>query len=517
MKFLIKLLNKYKKHKKNNQIFKLLGIQMPNKSVFNDKEKTLKLFSINCNDLAQCCIDSDKVFAEIVGDLSSRKETQIHNVYKRLAFDFRIRGRTDLYVFYLEKSLKLVKDLRTIDSLFHALVLAPDIRDSDFKNAALLSKIVCGETRKPHKMQNIREKQKINIGYTCCYFYHLGSRIHCLPLMKSHNRDRFNVFAFSDSDGVDESGVADKWICTKDLSDDEFSRVVKESQIDILVELNGRGDYNRFGSFRNRVAPIQVSFGNFPATSGADYVDCCIADKNAIEEKLDEFFSEKVYTFKKVGVDFELCWPDNFFPDVTDIPSAKNGYVTYGCFGGTLKINVPLIQKWIKLMEMDSTGLLYIKSSPMSDPDVLNAYYNLFEMYGMDMKRLKLEGGEGHKTMLEKYSLLDVALDTFPYSGGNTSLEALWQGVPVITLSGKRWASCITTGFYKTMELDRFTTTTWDEYLKRAISIGKNEKYRTEFRKQSRRIMKESELLNIKSYTSDIEESYEKMVLEFTH
>ena len=333
--------------------------------------------------------------------------------------------------------------------------------------------------------------------------------------MKYHDRDKFEIFSFSDNVTPDENNVADHWICTKDLSDKEYFQLARDYEIDILVELNGRGGHNRFNVFEMRAAPIQISFGNFPAPTGLTNVDCTLADGNAFRRDEKEMFLEKVYLFNRVGVDFEECWPKNFFPPQSLPPSPDKGFITFACFGGTLKINKVLIKRWIGLVGSVPNSRLFLKAMTMSDPDTMKAIRDLFEKNGMDMGRLILEGGSDHQQMLKQYADVDVALDTFPYSGGNTSLEALWQGVPVVTLEGDRWASCTTSGFHRHLKLESLIATSWDEYMAIAKDWAMDVEKRTRFRMEIRHRMKESGFLDVRGFAREIERLYEQMIVDF--
>jgi predicted O-linked N-acetylglucosamine transferase (SPINDLY family) len=281
------------------------------------------------------------------------------------------------------------------------------------------------------------------------------------------------------------------------------------------VELNGRGGHNRFKAFELRAAPIQIAFGNFPAPTGISNVDCTIADKKQFTTDSFLNYHEKVYLLNKNGIDFKECWPDNFFPEPSLPPSPKKGYVSFACFGGTLKINEPLIQQWIRLVYSVPGARLFLKAMTMSDPDTMKAIRGLFEKNGMDMARLILEGGSDHQQMLKQYADVDVALDTFPFSGGNTSLEALWQGVPVVTLEGDRWASCATAGFHRILGFEDLVARSWDEYISKAKEWAEDLEKRKKFRLEIRQRMNKSGFLDVQGFAREMERLYEQMIVDF--
>jgi predicted O-linked N-acetylglucosamine transferase (SPINDLY family) len=468
---------------------------------------SLQDFEINENDLKSVYLDPHSYLKNLT-KLKPFLKKRVSATHKSISHVMSVRGRPDLYVEYLKKSLKWRGNAKTEDVLYHAMLFTQKTQKEDFKK--LYRK---NQSRK--KTLKIKNKNKTKIAYTCCYFYGLGTRICFLPLMKHHDRNKYEIFAFSDNPATDENSVADHWIVTKDLSDKEFFHLVRQHEIDILVELNGRGGHNRFNAFEMRAAPIQLTFGNFPAPTGITNVDATLADGHAFRHDSKSSFLEQVYLFNRVGVDFSECWPKDFFPCPALPPSLHNGYITFGCFGGTLKINEPLIQKWISLVHRVPRSRLFLKAMNMSDPDTMRSIRDLFEKNGMDLQRLMLEGGSDHQEMLKQYGDVDVALDTFPYSGGNTSLEALWQGVPVVTLEGDRWASCITSGFHRYLGLESLVANSWEDYVAIAEEWAGDVEKRAKFRSEIRHRMKQSGFLDIQGFAREIERLYEQMIVDF--
>lgn len=468
---------------------------------------SLDNFEISEKDLKSVYLNPDS-YLKYLTKFRPFLKKRVSATHQAISHVMSVRGRPELYVEYLKKSLKWRWHAKTEDVLFHAMLLSHKTKKEDFVNLDQKN-----QGRK--KTLKIKRKNKIKIAYTCCYFYGLGTRICFLPLMKHHDRNKYEIFSFSDNVTLDENSVADHWILTKDLSDKEFFRLVRKHEIDILVELNGRGGFNRFNAFKMRAAPIQITFGNFPAPTGITNVDAVLADGHAFRQDSKSLFLEQVYLFKRVGVDFNECWPKGFFPLPALPPCLHNGFVTFGCFGGTLKINEPLIQKWIALVRRVPHSRLFLKAMTMSDPDTMRSIRDLFEKNGMDLQRLTLEGGSDHQEMLKQYGDVDVALDTFPYSGGNTSLEALWQGVPVVTLEGDRWASCTTSGFHRYLGLESLIATSWEEYITIAASWAGDVEKRTRFRSEIRHRMRESGFLDIQGFAREIERLYEQMIVDF--
>jgi Glycosyl transferase family 41 len=438
---------------------------------------------------------------------------RIDHSYADLASRFSVCGHPALAVALLRRAFAISHDPQVHDRLLHAMMLAPDTSNQTMLEEAIVSgKLHFPENRKSRHFEIDRDPDKrLRIGYTCCFFYDLGTRIAHLPLMLGHDRSQFEVFAYSDEEVDDSFHVADTWRNTGRLNDDQFAQRILDDRIDILVEFNGRGGRSRFGAFAKRIAPVQMNFGNFPATTGIPQVDYTVAHSIDVPVSEDCFYTEKVARFDCMAVDYEQCWPKDFFPEVSLPPYKKNGYITFGCFGGSIKVNEKLIESWCDIVKRVPDSRLYFKSMPLSEPANMEAFLRMFARHGLSGNRLILEGASSHRAMLELYSRVDIALDTYPYNGGNTSLEALWQGIPVVTLKGNRWAARLGARFLIQAGLPRLIAGSWDEYASIAVEVATDCTFRDEFRKTSRDLLRKSVLFNMPLWIQQTETAYRQM------
>lgn len=438
---------------------------------------------------------------------------RIDHSYSDLASRFSVCGQPSIAVALLRKAFAISHNPQVHDRLLHAMMLAPDSSNQSMLEEAVVSgKLHYPEIRQGRHFDIDRNPEKrLRIGYTCCFFYDLGTRIAHLPLMLGHDRKNFEVFAYSDEEVSDSFHVADTWRNTGRLNDEQFAQLVLDDRIDILVEFNGRGGRSRFGAFAKRIAPVQMNFGNFPATTGIPQVDYTVAHSIDVPEFEDCFYTEKVARFDCMAVDYETCWPQDFFPEVAPPPYQKNGYITFGCFGGSIKVNEELIESWCNIVNRVPDSRLYFKSMPLSEPSNMVAFRQMFARHGLSGNRLILEGASSHRTMLELYSKVDIALDTYPYNGGNTSLEALWQGIPVVTLKGDRWAARLGARFLIQAGLPRLIAESWDEFVAISVEVAADNAFRDEFRKNSRVHLRKSVLFNMPLWIQQTETAYRQM------
>ncbi len=468
--------------------------------------------AISAKDVAAIALQPADIIVDIVAN-SIYLGRRIDHAYADLAAKLSVCAQSDLAVAYLQRAFAIFQDPLVHDRLLHAMMLAPATTNQGMLEEAVQSgKLHYPEHRASRQFALDRDPGKrLRVGYVCCFFYDLGTRIAHLPLMLGHDRGQFEVFAYSDDNVEDSFHVADVWRNTGSLSDAQFAELVLDDRIDILVEFNGRGGRSRFGAFAQRIAPVQMNFGNFPATTGIPQVDYTVAHSIDVPPSEDQFYTEKVARFDCMAVDYEQCWPKDFFPEVSPPPSHANGYVTFGCFGGSIKVNDRLVESWCDIVRRVPESRLYFKSMPLSEAATLEAFRRMFARHGLSGKRLILEGGSSHRTMLELYGMVDIALDTYPYNGGNTSLEALWQGIPVVTLKGDRWAARLGARFLIQAGMPSLIAHSWEEYAAIATRVATDFAFRDEFRKTSRDHLRKSVLFDMPLWTRQTENSYRKM------
>jgi predicted O-linked N-acetylglucosamine transferase (SPINDLY family) len=438
---------------------------------------------------------------------------QLHRVYADVAHIMSYRGQPTLAVEYFRRSISATQDAQLHDRLFHAMMMSPETtNEMMLEEARRWARLYAPAVQVRRDFDRDRDSNKrLRIGYVCCFFYGLGTRIMHLPLMRGHDRNRFEVVAYSDADVEDTFKAADTWRITEKLEDDAFAQLVLEDRIDILVEFNGRGGRNRFDAFAKRLAPVQLNFGNFLATSGMPQVDYTVAHVVSVPPEEDRFYTERVCRLGRVAISYDQCWPKDFFPPVAPPPYRTAGRITFGCFGGSIKVHERLVEAWCEVVRRVEHSRFYFKAISMSDPGALESFQRMFERHGLTGDRLILEGGSDHRAMLELYGRVDVALDTFPYNSGNTTLETLWQGIPVVTLRGERWASRTGASFLTLGGLDQFIAESWEEYVEMAVRLAADNDFRDNFRASVRHQLRQSALFDMPGFIREFESAYRDM------
>jgi predicted O-linked N-acetylglucosamine transferase (SPINDLY family) len=233
--------------------------------------------------------------------------------------------------------------------------------------------------------------------------------------------------------------AARDWIEIDGLNDVALTGVAREKGIDILIDLGGYGDAGRMPACANRLAPVQMKWVGMQAhSSGLAEMDWFLTDRWETPDGFEPLYSEKLLRLP----DGYVCYsPPPHAPDVTALPARMNGYVTFGCFNNLAKITPLVIETWAEILRRVPTARLILKTHQLSDRPTADGLRADFAARGIEGDRLELQGSSGHRAFMGAYGDVDIVLDPFPYSGGLTTCEALWMGVPAITLPWEIFAS----------------------------------------------------------------------------
>lgn len=285
--------------------------------------------------------------------------------------------------------------------------------------------------------------KKIRVGFVSPDFRAHVVALFIQQLFKHYDRERFDFYGYAEvanPDGYTSKfmSLLDGWRTTIGMTDKMVYKTIKKDQIDILIDLAGHSAGNRLIVFSMKPAPVQVSYLGYINTTGLDTIDYRLADAWVNPEESQQYYSEKLY---RLPDSFTCYEPINPCPDVTETPALKNGYITFGCFNNTNKLTPKVIKLWSQLLKEIPNSGLRLKSSHLADVDTQKRFLKLFKEHGIKEGRIQFEGPSEIFDYLAAYSRIDIALDPFPHNGGTTSHDALWMGVPMISLEGDRYVS----------------------------------------------------------------------------
>ncbi len=283
-------------------------------------------------------------------------------------------------------------------------------------------------------------KRKIRIGLLCGWWHAPTIVYQGLPWINEMDRFRFDIHAYSPYDEPGEiKEVFDDFHVVGDLSSEQLVEKFRRDGIDVLCEFSGFSPFHRFVAMAGRGASVQVSYLNHAGTSAVPNIDYVIADTTSLARQSERYYSEKVY--RVPGCFFNFNYARAKLPRVEPPPFLRNGWITFGCFGSEGKINDYQIMIWAKMLQAVPESRLLLRNVGLTSPLSRAFMYRRFEFQGIAANRLRFEKGGDRMSILRSYGEIDISLDTWPYNGGNTIAESVWQGVPAVTLKGRRFSS----------------------------------------------------------------------------
>lgn len=353
---------------------------------------------------------------------------------------------------------------------------------------------------------------KIRLAYMSPDFRHHVMFSFYYTLLYYYDKSKFNVTCYQlskQTDGYTEhlKSLVDNWVDLSNMSLEERSAKIKADRQDIVVDLAGHTVNSGLGVFAYRVAPIQISGLGWMETTGLQETDYFITDKH-VDPPEDNYLVEN-----PLYLTSQFCYTARSdVPHPKEAPCIKNGYVTFGVFNNWYKVNDFTIDLWWRIMENIPESVLLIKSQVMSS---LSAQEEIFErMYnlGVDMDRIIFEPATN--TYMSRYLSVDIALDTFPYPGGGTTCDALYMGVPVVTLYGKRRGSRFGYSILRNIGLEELSTNDPDVYVRIATELARDRKTLNYLHSAIRNMMKKSPVMNSKRYIKEIEAQYISSIMK---
>jgi protein O-GlcNAc transferase len=252
------------------------------------------------------------------------------------------------------------------------------------------------------------------------------------------------------------------------MTDAALVEAARARNIDILIDLGGYGQAARMPACANRLAPVQIKWvGSQSHSSGLAEMDWFVTDRWETPDGFEPLYSEKLLRLP----DGYVCYsPPPNAPDVVALSALKNGFVTFGCFNNLAKITPRVIETWATILHRVPEARMILKTHQFSDTPTAARIRGDFAALGIASDRIELRGSSAHRVFMGEYGDVDIVLDPFPYSGGLTTCEALWMGVPTITLPGEIFASRHSASHLSNAGLSDWVSGSVDEYVEMAVA-----------------------------------------------
>lgn len=265
--------------------------------------------------------------------------------------------------------------------------------------------------------------------------------------------------------------VAAEWHNVYNIPHDQLAEKIRADGIDLLIDLAGHTSANRLLVFAHKPAPVQLTWMGYVGTTGPRAIDYLIADRYHIPEGDEIHYREQVLRLP----DGYVCYtPPDYAPAVNPLPAHERGHVTFGSFGNPLKINPGVIAVWAEVLGRLPSSRLVLQYRGFDDPRTQQQLRDGFAGHGVDASRVDFRGAVRNQELLPQYHGIDIALDPFPYSGGLTTCEALWMGVPVITCPGRTFASRHSLSHLSNAGLAELVARDREDYVAKAAALAQD-------------------------------------------
>lgn len=390
--------------------------------------------------------------------------------------------------------------------------LATDARKLGEAHRLLCSRIPAG----PRKPLPDPAGRRIRIGYVSSDFRGHSVAYFMAGVIGTHDRNAFEVFCYSTTHAPDWMTknfirMAEHFVDLAGRDDHAAAARIEADGIDILVDLGGHTSGNRLGIFAHRPAPVQATYLGYPATTGCAFMDYRLVDAITDPPGSESSATEKLV---RLPAPFLAYYPHPDSPPPAPPPALANGHVTYGSFNNAIKISDETIHLWSQVLNADPGARLLLKSKQFSGEGVVEACRARFAEQGVAPTRIDFEGPtHGAREHLASYGKIDIALDTFPYHGTTTTCEALWMGVPVVTLVGELHAARVGCTILRAVGLDALATPTPEGFVAMALALPEDFSRLSELRRNLRTRLECSPLFDRFRLTRGLEQAYRRMLL----
>jgi predicted O-linked N-acetylglucosamine transferase (SPINDLY family) len=336
-----------------------------------------------------------------------------------------------------------------------------------------------------------------------------------LPLLENLDREVFEVFCYSDVRRPDEmtgrlKAQTNVWRNILFLPDEDAARKIRADKIDILVDLVMHADGSRLLTFARKPAPVQVTYLAYCSTTGLRTMDCRLSDPYLDPVGTDE----SVYTEKTVRLPHTYwCYraPDDS-PEVGPLPARTSGQITFGCLNNFGKVSEPTLRTWCSLLGEfpGSRVMVYSREGAHRQRTI-----DLVAREGIDTARFQFVGAVPTPQYFRRYLEIDIALDPFPYCGGTTTCDALWMGVPVVSVAGRTAVSRAGLSILSNVGLGELVARTPEQYVQIAKQLASDVPRLSNLRSSLRSRMRDSHLMNAPQFGRDVGKAFRQMWREW--
>ncbi len=393
-----------------------------------------------------------------------------HHNYGKSLFEL---GETELALAQFRAAMKYGENPLSLSSIATAIPASPTATHQEVLEARRRWAATCLPAPAPPAARRRTSGERLRIGYLSAFF---GSENWMKPvwgIIDEHDRSRFQIVLISDAPQSEcksyRPNPEDEFVDITGLSNDEAADRIEGLGLDLLIDLNSYSTVERLGLVARKPAPIVVAWFNLYAASGIAAYDYLIGDESVVKPTEEQYYTERIARVAGCYLTYRVQYP---VPDVAPAPCLRNGFLTFGSFASLHKLNPGVIAAWGEILRRAPSARLFLKNGLLQRTTVVDYIRKAFVAQRVAAERLHFSGQSSHFDFLGAYGEVDVGLDPFPYNGGTTTSEALWQGVPVICFEGDRWAARQGVSLLRAAGLEEFAAVDLRGYVERAVGLA---------------------------------------------
>lgn len=425
----------------------------------------------------------------------------------------RDTGRLDEAISYYDRVLSIRPDARLASARVYALLF-----HEDWSSSRLLQEHLNWASRYAPDRPLTRHDndpspdRRLRIGYVSPDFRQHVIGYNLLPLVREHDRSQVRIFCYSNvrtPDALTERfrRLSDEWREIQSLDDDAAEALIRRDRIDILIDTTLHMPDNRLLLFARKPAPVQATFAGYPGTTGLGAIDYRLTDPflDPSDQSDEDRYTEKSIQLRD---SFWCFQPEDDQRLVNELPALRNGFVTFGCLNAFAKMSPVVMQLWAQILRSRKDSKLALLAPTGSARQRVLAS---MAGQGIDPGRIIFFDRQPRPAYLALYDQIDLVLDTFPYNGHSTTLDALWMGVPVVTLWGDPVVSRGGRSILSNLQLQELIAETQQGYAKTASDLAANPPRLQELRGTLRERMKRSPLMDASRFARNVEDALRQM------
>lgn len=365
-------------------------------------------------------------------------------------------------------------------------------------------------------IQHLRRRHllhdKLRIGYISCDYRQHPVASLLWPLVDRADRKNFVIYCYVGNMTVDSiterfEQSADVWRQIGAMAHREIAKLIIEDEIDILVDLGGHTSGNMLPVLAYKPAPIQISAIGWVGSTGMHAVDYVLGDEFCAPDEFQDAYVERLLSVKGSHFCFHIF---KDMPQVEELPFLKNGYITFGCFNNFSKVTDEMLVSWGMILQKVPKSKLLLKHKLFDAAEGREYTLNRLKDCGIkpecvELRRFSLD-------YLKQYGDMDIALDTFPYTGGMTTFEAMYMGVPVISLYGESRGQRFGYSMLANAGLSMLACNNIEEYVNVAVELAENATMLADLRKSLRCMVEKSFLMDEAFYVKEVEKAFKKII-----